>query len=77
VCCAVAELHGVETTALITIKTYPTPFEAQQAKIVLDAAGISCLVLGVGVSMEGGMEGVQLQVLPDQVDEALDLLRDS
>ena len=62
---------------LVTIKTYPTPFEAEQARIALGAAGIECLVVGVGVSMEGGMAGVQLQVPADQVDKALEILRDS
>jgi len=64
-------------TILVTIKTYPTPFEAQAVKIALDAAGIPCVVVGVGVSMEGGMAGVQLQVPPDQVDAALEILKDS
>ena len=68
---------SVMVLALVTIKTYSTPFEAQQAKIALEGAGITCLVLGVGVSMEGGMQGVQLQVLPDQVEEALEILKDS
>lgn len=64
-------------TALITIKTYSTPIEAASAKIALDAAGIPCVVVGVGVSMEGGMGGVQLQVPPDQVDTALAILGDA
>jgi len=61
---------------LVTIKTYPTPFEAASAKIALDAAEIPSVVVGVGVSMEGGMAGVQLQVPPDQVDAALEVLKD-
>ena len=70
-------LPRVVRAVLVTIKTFPTPFEAHAAKIALDAAGISSVVVGVGVSMEGGMAGVQLQVPPDQVDAALVILKDS
>jgi hypothetical protein len=60
-----------------TIKTYPTRVEAEIAKSALDAAGIPCFIAGVGVSMEGGMAGVQLQVADDQVESALEVLGDS
>ncbi len=59
---------------MVTIKTYPTRFEADTARIELEAAGIPCTVVGVGVAMEGGIEGVQLQVPPDRVDAALEIL---
>lgn len=62
---------------MATVKTYATRFEADAAKIQLDAAGIPCVVVGVGVAMEGGMEGVRLQVPTDQVDAALEVLRES
>jgi hypothetical protein len=62
--------------ALVTIKTFPTPLEAREAAIVLDAAAIPFEVVGVGVSMEGGMAGVQLQVPADRVAEAVELLKD-
>jgi len=65
----------ITPTAVVTIKTYPTPFEAASAKISLDAAGIPSVVVGVGVTMEGGMAGVQLQVAPDQVEPALAVLK--
>jgi hypothetical protein len=62
-------------TALVTIKTFPTPLEAQEAAIMLDAAAIPHEVVGVGVSMEGGMAGVQLQVPADRADEAVEVLK--
>lgn len=61
---------------MVTVKTFPTLLEAAAARIALDAAGIPSVVVGVGVSMQGGMEGVQLQVAPDQVDAALGVLKD-
>ena len=36
-----------------TIKTYPTRAEADLARIALDAAGVPCVVVGIGVGMEG------------------------
>ena len=57
------------------IKVYPTRVEADLAKIALDAAGIPSVVVGVGVSMEGGAEGVKLLVPDDQVDTALEILK--
>ena len=60
-----------------TVKTYSTRIEADIAKIALDAAGIPCFVLGVGVAMEGGMEGVQLRVPNDQVESAMKVLEEA
>ncbi len=57
-----------------TIKTYPTRVEADLARIALEAAGIPSVVVGIGVGMEGGAEGVQLLVSDDRVDAALNLL---
>lgn len=62
---------------MVTVKTFPTLLEASAAKIALDAADIPSVVVGVGVAMEGGMAGVKLQVPPDQVDAALEVLKDS
>lgn len=62
---------------MVTIKTYSMQFEAEAARIELDGAGIPCMVVGVGVAMEGGMGGVQLQVPADQVDAALEILQES
>jgi hypothetical protein len=58
------------------IKTYPTKVEADLAKIALDSAGVPSLVVGVGVSMEGGVAGVQLLVPDEHVDAALEILTD-
>lgn len=59
------------------IKTYPTRVEADLARIALDAAGVPAVVVGIGVGMEGGMEGVQLLVPEDQVEAALAVLDDA
>ena len=58
------------------IKTYPSRIEADLARIALDAAGVPAVVVGIGVGMEGGMEGVQLLVPEDRVEEALDILQE-
>jgi hypothetical protein len=60
-----------------TIKTYPTRVEADLAKIALDAADVPSVIVGTGVSMEGGMAGVQLLVPDDQVEAALAVLGDA
>jgi len=60
-----------------TIKTYPTRVEADLARIALDAAGIPSVVVGIGVSMEGGVAGVQLLVPDDRVEAALKVLREA
>ncbi len=57
-----------------TIKTYSTRVDADLARIQLDAAGVTAVVVGVGVGMEGGTGGVQLLVEDDQVDRALIVL---
>ena len=59
------------------IKSYPTRVEADLARIALDAAGVPSVVVGIGVGMEGGMEGVQLLVPEDQVEAALAVLDDA
>ena len=40
------------------IKTYSTRVDADLAKIVLESAGVSLVVVGVGLVMEGGVGGV-------------------
>lgn len=60
-----------------SIKTYSTSIEADLAKIALDAAGVPCVVVGVGAAMEGGAGGVQLLVADEYVDAALKVLKDS
>jgi hypothetical protein len=59
------------------IKTYPTRIDADLARITLDAAGIPSVVVGTGVSMEGGVAGVQLLVPDDRTEEALKVLGDA
>ena len=60
-----------------TIKTYATRVEADLAKIALDAAGVPSVVVGIGVSMEGGAAGVQLLVPDECVEAALTVLGDA
>ena len=59
------------------IKTYGTRLEADLARIRLSAARIPATIVGIGVGMEGGAEGVRLLVPDEKVDEALEVLRDS
>lgn len=59
------------------IKTYGTVVEAELARIALLAEAICATVVGVGVALEGGAEGVRLLVPDDQVDAALEVLGDS
>ena len=56
------------------VKTYPTQVEADLDRIALEAAEIPCLVVGVGLAMEGGMAGVRLLVPDDRVEQAKELL---
>jgi hypothetical protein len=60
-----------------TIKSYPTSVEAEIAKLALDAAGVPSVVVGIGVGMEGGMEGIRLLVPDDRVQAALAVLEDT
>lgn len=46
-------------------RRYPTRLDADLARIALDAAGVPSVVVGTGVELEGGVEGVQLLV-PDE-----------
>jgi hypothetical protein len=59
------------------IKTYSSRIEADLARIELSAAGIAATIVGVGVGMEGGAEGVRLMVPDDQAAAALDVLGSS
>lgn len=59
-----------------SIKKYPSRIEADLARIALDSADVPSIVVGIGVGMEGGMEGVQLLVPDDQVEAALKVLED-
>ena len=59
------------------IKTYSSRIEADLASIALSAAGITATIIGVGVAMEGGAEGVRLMVPDDQADAAFKVLAES
>ena len=58
-----------------TIKTYSTRFEADVARIALDAAGIPAEVLGVETAMEGGSDGVRLRVQDEHAEAAVKVLK--
>ena len=60
-----------------SIKTYATTVEADLARIELEAADVPSIVVGTGVSMEGGLAGVQLLVPDDHVEAALKVLGDA
>lgn len=60
-----------------SIKSYSTTVEADIARMALEAAGIPAVVVGLGVTMDGGTGGVQLLVPDDRIDEALKVLGDS
>jgi len=59
------------------LKTYPTTVEADLARMALEAAGVPSVVVGTGVSMEGGLGGVQLLVPDEHVEAALEVLGDA
>lgn len=62
--------------AMMTLKTYPTTLEANLARMALESAGVPSVVVGVGVTMEGGGAGVRLLVPEDRVEAALKVLGD-
>jgi len=61
---------------MTAIKTYSSRLEADLASILLRAEGIAATVVGIGLAMEGGAEGVRLLVPDDQADNARALLDD-
>jgi len=60
-----------------TVKTYSTRVEADLARIALEAAGVTSVVVGVDAAFEGGAAGVQLLVPDEYVDAALKVLERS
>ncbi len=50
--------------------------EADVARIALENVRIPAVVVGVGMGMEGGIQGVQLLVPDDRIDAALKVLKD-
>jgi len=59
------------------IKTCSSRIEADLASIELSAAGITATIVGIGVGMEGGAEGVRLMVLDNQAEAAFKVLGNS
>jgi hypothetical protein len=59
---------------MTVIKTYSSRLEAELANLTLSAAGLSGTVIGVGVGMEGGADGVRLLVPDSQAAAALKVL---
>lgn len=57
-----------------TLKTYASRVEADLDRIVLEQADVPCVVVGIGVAMEGGIEGVRLLVPEEQAQRAIDVL---
>jgi hypothetical protein len=56
------------------VKTYDTVLEAELARIRLRAEGIAATIVGVGVAMEGGGEGVRVLVPDDLAENARKIL---
>ncbi len=56
------------------IKTYASRIEADLDRLALEAADVPALVVGVGMALEGGIEGVKLLVPDDMVERALQIL---
>jgi hypothetical protein len=59
------------------IRTYSMQFEADLARIALEAVDIPAVVVGLGVNMDGGVGGVKLLVPDDHVEAALKVLEGS
>ena len=59
------------------IKFYPTTVEADLARLEPPPPDIPAVVVGTGVTMEGGLAGVQLLVPEDHVEAALKVLGDA
>ena len=72
-----ARFLNLEQQSMKAIKMYPTRVEADLARIALEAAGVPSTVVGIGVSMEGGVAGVQLLVPDDHVEAALRVLENA
>ena len=45
-----------------SIATYPTQVEADVDRLLLEAAGIDAVVVGIATAMDGGIAGVRLLV---------------
>lgn len=58
------------------IRSYSMQLEADLARIALEGADIPAVVVGVGISMDGGLGGVRLLVPEDRIAAALKVLED-
>jgi hypothetical protein len=58
------------------IRSYSMPLDADLARIALEGADIPAVVVGVGISMDGGLGGVRLLVPEDRIPAALKVLED-
>lgn len=58
------------------IRSYSMPLEADLARIALEGADIPAVVVGVGISMDGGLGGVRLLVPEDRIEAAMRVLHD-
>jgi hypothetical protein len=56
------------------VKTYASRIEADLDRVTLEAADVPALVVGVGMALEGGIEGVKLLVPDDMAERALQIL---
>src|SRR5690606_21613440 len=61
-------------STMTLLQTYPTRVEADLDRIALEAEGIPCVVVGVGITMEGGIAGVRLLVPSDKLEQAKSVL---
>ena len=62
---------------MTVVKTYGSRLEADLASILLRAEGIAATVVGVGLALEGGADGVRLLVPDEQAGAALEVLDNS
>jgi len=61
-------------STMTLLQSYPTRVEADLDRIALEAEGIPCVVVGVGITMEGGIAGVRLLVPSDKLEQAKSVL---
>ncbi len=67
-----------ESTELVTIERFRETLEAELAKGRLDSAGIDCFLVGENAALlyGNGIGGLQLQVRPEDEDDARSILND-
>ncbi|HEX4498683.1 MAG TPA: DUF2007 domain-containing protein [Thermoanaerobaculia bacterium] len=70
-----------ELSQLVTVETFSSPWEAQLARACLEAEGIDAVIADEHFfrlygALSNALGGVRLQVRPEQVGRAAELLRD-